>query len=399
MLTNGFEYQGITSSFLVLEVSNSGRFGLWVSGDNSTIEECSVHDCVRSGILIGDGTGNAPTITSGLVQYNLTYRNRNQAPGIFLQRGKSASAAFLDGVTIRRNLCFRNGFDESNMQTDATSNTGCDGIQIFKDMHETYDPNFTAVRNGTSDGRWNLSRNIKVHENIAWHNSDDGICESAGQGLVMNGNISANNGPGGVRGFKTYTGDKGGFEVTKYLGNVAFNQADGGAGTQYGFEIQCYDNANGLFPIPPKPTRYRTNNSAFHHGTGFGFRNPRGTGGTKYNELSLAAAHTGSDAYPVGTWTEANNLYDPGTAPTFINVSYNTISDTLPGSYGTDSVRTIFWKKWVEVASNHMPLRTDTIAYNKGTLNTTIFHSTNPADDPINPADPNDVEKLRWYAD
>ncbi|RME57426.1 MAG: DUF4215 domain-containing protein, partial [Candidatus Dadabacteria bacterium] len=227
-----------------LEVMNSARYGIYLAGDNTTVEDIKVHDNWDAGIFIRSD--------NNLIRFVEAY-NQRHFTGVIL-RGSSGS--YPSGNIIEESLSYRNGYlptGEKVLPTngDPAGGGNADGFGASKNCYQS------------STGE-SLCQNNIVRNNVAFGNADDGYDFSMGNSIVE-GNISFNNGPEGNQGFKVLKPVNGlAFIGNISLGNVTqgFDIRSGPLGGIYINNLAAHNGRDGIGGI--------RNSSRFHNNLGFG---------------------------------------------------------------------------------------------------------------------------------
>ena len=204
---------GDYNRFYGIEVKDSGEIGLNIHGSFNEAEENDVHSSWGDNIVIGDENLAGNDSNNNLIQYNKSHNSR-LGQGI-LVKPKAGRDYNIDNNTVRRNLCYRNGFnDDDSMNPYLGGNS--DGLAVGKDVHDDYLPG--GPLDPAVTGRENRCRNFHVLENIYYLNGDDGQDVSSGNGTIIAGNIAFKNAPSGDKAYKVLRNI---YEEQTYICNAA----------------------------------------------------------------------------------------------------------------------------------------------------------------------------------
>jgi len=207
-----------------LEISNSHRWGVFITGSHGLYENLSVHNNSDANIIV---TNEGRNITGNIFRYIESYHSRNNAGLILAPWGAGYT---ITHQLVERSIAYNNGFHPGRAHQPGEGSNS-DGFGTFKTCHD----NALALY-----GITNRCKNNIFRENISWHNADDGIDLIVGDGSQVVGNISFDNGPEGNRGFKILRAELD-TDVT-YLGNIAINNMWSGFDLRNDQGIKVYHN-------------------------------------------------------------------------------------------------------------------------------------------------------------
>lgn len=200
------------------EITASGKHAIAVDGSNAHITENYCHDNWEGGIILGSRGVAAFDHTSSVVEYNRCCYNRRSTGIAILLRDQIYQN--VDDLTIRRNLCYRNGYNTGDV-INIFGGGNSDGISVAKAAHDNYLPS-TGDLDPAVSGRQNRVHNLHLIQNICFRNADDGFDISPGEGTKVIGNIAFKNGPSGNRGYKILRDL---YENLQWLGNIALGSS------------------------------------------------------------------------------------------------------------------------------------------------------------------------------
>lgn len=200
------------------EITASGAEGLRVKGSNVLIQENHVHDNWGIGIMVGADGVAGTDINGGVIAYNKCHHNRQGSGILFaLEAGDNYN---LDNWTVKRNICYRNGWNADNTM-NVFGGGNSDGIAVTKVAHDDYLPG--EALDPAVTGRANRIHNLSLFENICFRNGDDGYDVSSGLGTRWKGNVAFFNGPSGNKGFKILRNHYGDHT---YVSNLTFSRTN-----------------------------------------------------------------------------------------------------------------------------------------------------------------------------
>ncbi len=243
-----------------LDIRNSSRYGMVISGSYGLYEDLKVHDSWESNMLV---LGDRP-VTGNHIRHVEIYRSRH-GTGIWVVPSSSTPNIIADTV-IEYSLAYDNGYQPDGLKVpsvprDSAGGGNSDGIGIFKGCHEKRD-----LFNVDS-----LCPNTIVRGNVLWHNADDGLDTSAGAGSLVADNISFSNQPEGNRAYKLYASVVGGLS---FVGNIAMNQPSFAVELRFVEDASVYNNSsvhnNGkgyaliIYDPQPATARFYNNLSAYN---------------------------------------------------------------------------------------------------------------------------------------
>ena len=212
-----------------LELSDATRHGLDVSGKFGIFEDLVVHDSWFSNVTIGRENRQ---VEGNIVRYVESYRSRHGNGFTFSRR--SSHNQLLIGNRIENTISYNNGYQPDGQKVPAIAGDPAGGGNS-----DAYGSSKMCHDLAGALGLINLCPDNVLKGNIGWHNADDGFDNSFGDGSIIEGNISFDNGPEGRKGFKGLRNINGG--VT-YLGNIAVGNDDRGFEPRFTEEGYLYHN-------------------------------------------------------------------------------------------------------------------------------------------------------------
>lgn len=197
-----------------LRVSRSQGAGISVRGNYCSVVECVAHDNWESGFILESIGEN---LTASIIYSAEAFRNRHSS-GCSLKIDKDVPK-FVTNCAVIEGLFYRNGFEESGSKVlpiswDPAGGGNSDGIGVGKNMNDS------AFENPLVD---NYCTNAYLVRNFCLNNADDGIDTSFADS-VIEGNVSAFNGPEGRKGYKMLRNVKG----MVFRGNAAVHNDGAG---------------------------------------------------------------------------------------------------------------------------------------------------------------------------
>ena len=282
-----------------IELRNSSRYGLIASGSYGLYEYLSIHDNWETNVLI---YGREKDIEGNTLRYIESYRSRH-GTGIMIQPS-AGSPKIVKNTTIENSMSYHNGYQPDGAKVppvspiDAVGGGNSDGISSSKVCQES----------AATLGKLNLCPGTLLKSNIAYHNADDGIDISFGDGgSAVIGNVSFDNGPEGNRGFKVFSDLRGGLT---FIDNVAFGNI---FGSGRGFEtINAVENG------------YMYHNTSVRN-VGHGYRSTLRSGAEIILTNNVGAYNGGSDIFASAGLVETTNWkVETQGDPKFATPTFNT---------------------------------------------------------------------------
>lgn len=212
-----------------IEIRNSTRYGIDMSGNHGVIEDIVAHDCWWTNLIIGGMGGRASNYNT--IRSVESYRSHHGG-GIAITR-RSTDTTMAANNTIENSVSYNNGYLANGDKVpavpgDPTGGGNSDGLGTGKDCNDQA----TSPVN-------NLCPNTIIRNNVTWHNADDGIDVSASDNTVIADNISFGSGSDGGRGFKGLRYVRGGI---MFIGNITMENATTGFEPRAQDEIYVYHN-------------------------------------------------------------------------------------------------------------------------------------------------------------
>lgn len=213
-----------------IEVSDSTRYGIDMSGSYGRMENVIGHDCWWSNLVIGAIGGR--TSNNNVISGVESYRSRHGG-GIMLTR-RSTDTQYASNNVIENSISYNNGYQPNGLMVpgvpgDPSGGGNSDGIVVGKDCNDR------AVAMSVDS----ICPNTTIRNNVTWHNADDGIDNPLSVNAVIADNISFDAGAEGGNGFKGLRYVKGGIT---YIGNITVSNYKNGFEPRMNGEGYMYHN-------------------------------------------------------------------------------------------------------------------------------------------------------------
>jgi hypothetical protein len=212
-------------------IEDSTRYGLEVTGKNSTFENISVRNSFNDNIFVGARTltGASHGNKFKLIE---SYLSRHGAGMLVssVNNGNPIRYDFLYDTVIEDSLFYLNGHQSDGkisppVAGDSAGGGNSDGFVVTKSCEDDKFKAATLVLNSVT--RETLCPDNRLSGSVVFNNADDGIDATWGDSVVS-GNISFLNGPQGFKGYKSLRQSQVGIA---YVGNIAVSE-------DVGFEIR-----------------------------------------------------------------------------------------------------------------------------------------------------------------
>ncbi len=286
-----------------LEIAYATRHGLAISGSFGLYENITVRDCWSANVMVGF---NNVVVEGNILRYFESHNSRH-GTGMSLTR-RSNHTELLINNRIENSLSYNNGYQTDGQQVPPVTGDPAGGgnSDAFGSSKNCHDRRVAA-------GVINLCPNNIIINSIGFHNADDGIDVSMGDGSALVNNIVFDNGPEGRKGFKVLREVEGGLTI---MGNIAMGNDDRGFEPRFNGEGYLYHNL------------------ALHHsGQGFILSGQNLTGGLVRVQNNVSAYSGSPDmALPAGILATNNWTQDSNGMPELVNITFdvNSINTTFP---------------------------------------------------------------------